>query len=158
MLPLTSSLQQKIIASDSNPQNEHLQEVIDAFILVYNADERTCKERQSLQSSTNISASGFNGGTTSLASSFLAARTNSSGASFAGGGSKRKLYGIDGNNHANNAPSGLTEEKGKYDKSPMSVTMQDKDLPVSGSKLRGRRLAKRWHPFDPEVQKTIHFW
>jgi hypothetical protein len=135
-----------------------LQEVIDAFILVYNADDRKCKERQSLLSSTNSSASGLEERTNSLGSSFLAARTNSSAASFAGGDSKRKLYGIDGNNHGYNAPSSLAEEEEKYDTPPMSETMHDKDIPVSGSRLRGRRVAKKWHPFDPEVQKTVHFW
>jgi hypothetical protein len=152
LLLVTSSLQQTIIASDSNPKNEHLQEVIDAFILVYNADKRKCEEKQSLMSSTNSSASGLEGKTTSLASSFLAARSNSSA------GGKRKLFGNDGNNHGNNAPSSLTEEEEKYDTPPMSVTMHGKDTTVSGSRLRRRRLSRKWHPFDPDVQKTIHFW
>lgn len=107
-------------------------------------------------SSTNSSAGGLEGKTTSLASSFLAARTNSSAGSFSGG--KRKLFGNDGNNHGNNAPSSLTEEEEKYDTPPMSVEMHGKDPTVSGSRLRRRRLSRKWHPFDPDVQKTIHFW
>jgi len=135
-----------------------LQEVIDAFILVYNVDKRKCEEKQSLLSSTNSSDSGLEGGMTSLASSFLAARTNSSAASIAGGDGIRKLHGNVGNNHGNNAPTSLTEEEEKYDSPPMSVTMHGKDPTVSGSRLRRRRLSKKWHPFDPDVQKTIHFW
>jgi len=132
-----------------------LQEVIDAFILVYKDDQRKCKERQSLLSATNSSAGGLEEErTTSFASSFLAARTNSSAASFAGGGSKRKLHGNDGNN----APSSSTEGKGEYDTPSTDATIHVNDLNVSGSRLQQRQLAVKWHPFHPDVQKSIHFW
>ena len=144
-------------AKESNPQNEQLQQIIDSFILVYKDDEKKCKERQSLMSPSNSSALGIEEGTPSLASSFLAARKNSSAASFGGGGSSSKLRDKDVHD-SNNVPSSLNEGKRNCDTPSNSATNLDDGLNLQGSKLRKRRLALKWHPFHPEIQKTIHFW
>ena len=98
-------------ANESNPKNEHLQDVIDALIPVYKNDERQCKERQDMLSSTNSSSS-------------LAAIIND----FVHKGGRRELLEI----------------------------VEDRD--VSKMRLGQRGLATKWHPFHPDIQRTIHFW
>jgi hypothetical protein len=134
-----------IKANESNPKNEHLQQVINSFILVYKDDEKQCKERQSLMSSTNSSMlSGLEERTHSLASSFLATRKNSSD-TFERGGSSRNLRDIDFND-INKSSSNLTVGKGKH------------HTPSISARSRERQLAMSWHPFHPDIQKTVHFW
>jgi len=100
-------------ASETNPRNEHLQEVIEAFRIVYEEDERKCKERSA--SSGNSFANGF-------ASS---------------GNGKRNLY--------------------NHDNATMIMRENDK-IDGLGLQQEHRHLALKWHPFHPDIQKTVHFW
>ena len=92
---LTAALAPHPTASETNPKNGHLQEVIDAFKAVYDEDARKCRERQ-------------RGG--------------------------RQLHG-----ESRAAPRNAT------------TTAPPRDS-------ARRRLALKWHPFHPDVQKTVHFW
>jgi carbonic anhydrase len=94
-------------ATEGNPRNNHLQEVIDAFTIEFEKDRRKCEEKQR----------GFAG-------------------SFVNG---RRLDMI-------NSTSIFEHDLFKED--------------WSNSTLRSKRrkLSSSWHPFDPDIQKTVHFW
>lgn len=82
-------------ASEGNPTNNHLQEVIDAFTLEFEKNKKKCEQKQQ-------------GG---------------SAASFVNGRRLDTINNEDGSRSQNN-----------------------------------RLLASSWYPFDPEIQKTVHFW
>lgn len=93
-------------ASESNPRNEHLQVVVDAFTTVYKEDQAKCNERGG--GAANSFASGFANG-------------------------KRMLSDVEhlfGNS---------------------TILESDNE---EGGPLRSRRLAMKWHPFHPDIQKV----
>ncbi|KAL9183451.1 hypothetical protein ACHAXT_004307 [Thalassiosira profunda] len=92
-------------ASEDNPRNEHLQEVINEFRTLYKEDERKCEERNNPTSASSF-ASKFGG---------------------------RLLY---------------SEDNG------LNATVLESEREVT----QQRRLAVKWHPFHPDIQKTVHFW
>lgn len=97
-----------------------MQEVIEAFKVVYKEDERKCKERQEKQ------------GSSSSANSFA------SGFAFGNG-------------------RDLLEDDAPYNNTAIDERGEGARLRSSYNK-HGRRLALKWHPFHPDVQKTVHFW
>jgi len=112
--------------SETNPKNEHMQEVIDAFTIQYKEDEMKCKQRQ----------------TSSLAGGFA----------FGGGG--RRLYGHDDK-------ESILQGDEQTESPSFNTTILESDQDnVAGLRQshRQRRLALKWHPFHPDVQKTVHFW
>ncbi|KAL7545146.1 hypothetical protein ACHAWF_008515 [Thalassiosira exigua] len=119
-------------ASETNPPNEHLQEVIDAFARVYKEDEKKCMEKQAEKQTSN-SASNFARG-------------------FASGGD-RGLYADDGS--IGELRYGLEEGWGQNTDRNATTSAS---MELSGLRSENRRLALKWHPFHPDVQKSVHFW
>jgi len=107
-------------ATEGNPRNNHLQEVIDAFTVEFLKNKRKCEEKQQ----------GLVG-------------------NFVGGG--RGLDVID-----NTTDKDFEFFELFYDGNELwnSTSRNNRRL-----KLRNnRRLSSSWYPFDPEVQKSVHFW
>lgn len=125
---MINDFHQCIVASETNPKNEHLQEVIDAFMLVYKEDRRKCKRRQRL-SSSNTAARDF------------------------ASGSGRMMHNVDGDGVDSHFSLYGEEQYGI----PLNLTIIE-DTTVGGLRSQRRRLAFAWHPFHPDVQKSIHFW
>ena len=113
--------------SEGNPKNEHLQEVIDAFKVIYKEDERKCNQRKS-ESEANSFASGF------------------------GGNNKRMLFDDqDFMMNGNTTTSSILDYEA-------SEGREEGINSTSSSQHQQRRLALKWHPFHPDIQKTVHFW
>ena len=99
------------------------------------------------------SASAANRFADSFASSFASGGSKedrqSSASSFASGGGGR-------------APRDETPERDLSDQAQNTArtAMPESDREGGGpeSEERRRRLALKWHPFHPDVQKTVHFW
>eukprot|EP00986_Skeletonema_menzelii_P010762 scaffold5374_cov149-Skeletonema_menzelii.AAC.3 len=101
-------------ATEGNPRNNHIQEVIDAFTVEFLKNKKECEEKQQ----------GFAG-------SFVN-----------NGGSGRGLQMINDT---------IVEDM-------EFIELFHDDGEQWNSTQSNRRLASSWHPFDPEVQKTVHFW
>ncbi len=112
----TSNYLSSSLASPTNPTNEHLQEVIDAFRTVFIKDKSLCAEKQRLENY----AQGF----VSPANRKLHGEEN------------KTLDSIEDDGELWNTTTIESNEDGEYQ----------------------RRLALKWHPFHPDIQKTIHFW
>ena len=127
----------KKTASPSNPQNDHLQKVIDAFLNVFNEDEEKCLQKMSQ----------------SLAHGFVNTNDKNRGlhaegkSTMANSNIRRKPY-LDSTKSSSNMY--LKEEENQK----WNTTI------FEGLKREGlqRRLALKWHPFHPDIQKTVHFW
>eukprot|EP00956_Cyclotella_meneghiniana_P027384 scaffold61162_cov25-Cyclotella_meneghiniana.AAC.1 len=126
-------------ASEYYPQNQHLQEVINEFGRVFNADKKKCQEKQrsSRQQSSQSSAYSFAG---------------------SGGGNT---------NDRNLLYDALLDDWFHYDNDVdesdnATFTHYNDDNYDSDNKNQtrqnNRRLALKWHPFHPDIQKTVHFW
>ena len=114
--------------SEGNPKNEHLQEVIDAFKVIYKEDERKCNQRRS-ESEANSFASGF------------------------GGNNKRMLF--DEDFVVNNT---ATLNILDYEDNGEVEGREGSNSTLSQQHRQHRRLSLKWHPFHPDIQKTVHFW
>lgn len=101
-------------ATEGNPRNNHLQDVIDAFTVEFVKDKRKCEEKKQ-----GLAGSFVNGG--SGRGLEMINETIAEDIEF------RKLFG--------------------HDLEQWNSTIQS-----------NRRLASAWHPFDPEIQKSVHFW
>ena len=105
-------------STDGNVKNEHLQEVIDAFKVVYREDDRECEKRGVVP-------------TNSFAGGFASGNNNQRNLLFEGEENGEEYHRISEPLHTNSTAS---------------------------SHQSHRRLALKWHPFHPDIQKTVHFW
>lgn len=102
-------------ATEGNPRNNHLQDVIDAFTVEFVKNKRKCEEKKQ-----------------GLAGSFVS-----------NGGNGRGLEVM----NATIAEDFEFLQLFEHDLVRLNSTIQS-----------NRRLASAWHPFDPEIQKSVHFW
>lgn len=116
-------------ASPTNPQNEHLQEVINAFREVSDEDKNKCELKKKM----------------------------SNAHSFAKPNNRNRMLHAEGNHTL-----GASTVNGFWGDEAISAEIQHA-LNTSilenneGGSLR-RRLALKWHPFHPDIQKSVHFW
>lgn len=127
-------------ASEGNPRNEHMQEVIDVFTELWKDDQRRCRDR----------GGGGRGGA-SFASSFA------NGGRALGGDAAGPAWG------ANSSPVDLDTLDALNSTLYELLAANDEDAPGPGAEgggraRRRRRLMLKWHPFHPDVQRTVHFW
>ena len=97
-------------ATEGNPRNNHLQEVIDAFTVEFVKNKKKCEAKQQ-----------------GLAGSFVGGR-------------------------------GLEMINKTAEDLEFHELFHDDNKQWNSTLQSNRRLASSWHPFDPEVQKSVHFW
>lgn len=121
------------------------------LIIQYNEDEMKCKRsRQSSSMASSFAFGGITQKSSSMASSFASfgdvGYNDDDGDD---GDDGRKLDGYD-----------KYDEEESFDLPFNSTILDDKNEEAGGLRqAHGRRcLALKWHPFHPDVQKTVHFW
>mmetsp|Transcript_17435 Transcript_17435/g.36525 ORF Transcript_17435/g.36525 Transcript_17435/m.36525 type:complete len:544 (-) Transcript_17435:39-1670(-) len=113
-------------ASPTNPRNEHLQKMIDAFRREYNRDKKKCEEKMKMMSSAAHS--------------------------FASGGTNRMLE------DNSTLYEGFFQDDDWHEYATEESTINSISEEYNQSSSIQRELSMKWHPFHPDIQKTVHFW